>query len=329
MRAGLTSFDPNEAAPPDDNSLFAVPYTVAESEVVVVPVGWDATSSQDRVAAGSPVTVREVSKYVELHDPALGAFYTRGIAMDDADTAIGDLNATAVTLFADADLSGLEHACRQLNDIVRKRVAEHLENDKRVGLLGGDHSVSFGSLVAHLERDDGLGVLQIDAHCDLRPGFEGVRYSHASVMYNVIEELKLDSLVQVGVRALCDAEAHYAHGSPRVRTFFDNELHARRAAGDSWRTVCDLIVAALPENVYVSLDIDGLEPALCPHTGTPVPGGLSYNDVVYLLHRVRASGRRITGFDLVEIGDHPSDALIGAHLLYQLCGLVSASTTNS
>ena len=168
-----------------------------------------------------------------------------------------------------------------------------------------------------------MGILQIDAHCDLRLAFDDVEFSHASVMYNVMETLDVSVLVQVGVRALCEAEARYVESSERVVTFVDADLQSARSDGVPWRETCTRIVSRLPAEVYVSLDIDGLEPAFCPNTGTPVPGGLSYNEAVSLLHYVRESGRRIVGFDLVEVGTAELDANVGAHLLYQLCGVVA------
>ena len=323
-------FDPNNSAP-ENSGLFALPFTVDEARIVIVPAPWDATSSQERTSSGAPAAVFAASKYVELFDPIHGAFYRHGIAADAIDAEISELNRAAVEMQGRAGFCSTELSapCERLNQIVFARVAGHLHAGKSVGLLGGDHSVSFGAIQAQLQKYPDMGVLQIDAHCDLRSAFDGIRYSHASIMYNVLERLGLERLVQVGVRGLCDFEAQYVETSPRVVTFFDADLYRKHADGDTWSTVCKQIVDELPERVYISLDIDGLAPAWCPHTGTPVPGGLSYNDAVYLLQAVKRSGRQIVGFDLVEVGNDPFDAAVAAHLLYQLCALLPDATTDS
>ena len=142
-------------------------------------------------------------------------------------------------------------------------------------------------------------------------------------MYNIMEQLSPATLVQVGVRGLCDFEADYIRQSECVHTFYDADMHSMQAEGVTWSEICARIVACLPSEVYVSLDIDGLEPSQCPNTGTLVPGGLAYNDVVYLFHCIRESGRNIVGFDLVEVAANEFDATVAAHLLYQLCGVVT------
>lgn len=324
------AFDPNNSAP-DDSGLFALPFTIEEASIVVVPAPWDATSSQERASGDAPDAVYDASKFVELFDPIHGAFYRRGIAMDNGSDEIRALNATAVALRERSRFDGAEltPVCERLNATIRSRVDDHLESGRSVGLLGGDHSVTYGAIEAHLAKYPDMGILQIDAHCDLRCAFDGIRYSHASIMYNVLEGLGAAGLVQVGVRGLCDFEAEYVRQSPRVRTFFDADLHRMRASGATWPSVCTQIVDALPDTVYVSFDIDGLEPTSCPHTGTPVPGGLTYNDALYLLRQICANGKKLVGFDLVEVGSDPFDANIAAHLLYQLCGVVLTQDADS
>lgn len=320
----MNDFDPNGSAPAE-SGLFALPYSVDEASLVIVPVPWDATSSQAQASGGAPEAVYSASKFVELFDPKQGPIYRKGIAMDATCTEIAALNSHATSIQKSGSFSGaqLTEPCRRLNELVGQRVSAHLAAERRVGLLGGDHSVSFGAIEAHLARYPNLGILQFDAHCDLRRAYDDIVFSHASIMYNVIEQLKPDRLVQVGIRGLCDFEADYARQSDRVHTFFDADLHELRAQGVAWSETCTRIAAALPDEVYVSLDIDGLEPSVCPNTGTMVPGGLAYNDAVYLLRHISASGKKIVGFDLVEVGADEYDANIAAHLLYQLCGVVA------
>jgi agmatinase len=192
-----------------------------------------------------------------------------------------------------------------------------------VAVVGGEHSAPFGLLQALNEKYDDFGILHIDAHADLRRAYEGFTYSHASIMYNVLEQLRhVTKIVQVGVRDYCAEEAALMAADVRLVPFTDAALQEASFNGLPWAQQCRDIVAALPEKVYVSFDIDGLTPDNCPHTGTPVPGGLTYNQAVFLLKAVAQSGKKIIGFDLCEVapsGHDEWDANVGARVLFKLC----------
>ena len=179
------------------------------------------------------------------------------------------------------------------------------------------------------EYYDSFGILHIDAHRDLRVAYEGFEYSHASVMYNVLRDFdSVTKLVQVGVRDFCDEEQKYAYLSDRVVSFEDMDMARNMFEGETWSTQCERVVNALPKDVYISFDIDGLQISYCPHTGTPVSGGMSFNQAVYLLEMVVRSGRRIIGFDMVEVVPSESDMtdlVTGARILYKMCGLAIKS----
>jgi agmatinase len=151
-------------------------------------------------------------------------------------------------------------------------------------------------------------------------------------MDNVVERIpQVARLVQVGIRDLCEEEFdRIAASGGRIRTFFDSELAEARFAGETWSQQVLRMVEALPKDVYVSFDVDGLDPTLCPHTGTKVPGGLSFQMANALLAAVARSGRRIVGFDLTEVvpaGDGTEwDENVGARLLYKLIGWTLRST---
>jgi agmatinase len=191
-------------------------------------------------------------------------------------------------------------------------------------IIGGDHSVPFGAILAYAETHPNLGILHLDAHADLREAYEGFTWSHASIFHNVITRVGgVDRLVQVGVRDLSNAESAMIDNSQgRIVTFFDSDLAARKEEGATWAEIADEIVAALPRDVYLSWDIDGLDPTLCPSTGTPVPGGLSWNEAIGLLRALRRGGKRIVGLDLCEVspGETEWDANVGARLLYKMIG---------
>jgi agmatinase len=212
---------------------------------------------------------------------------------------------------------------------VYERTTELMQKGKLVGLLGGDHSTPFGYIKAIGEKYPEFGILQIDAHCDLRERYEGFQYSHASIMYNVLAEIpSVKKLVQVGIRDFCDEELYYVNNSKgRVVTFFDRIIKERQYEGATWKEIVDDIVSHLPEYIYVSFDIDGMDPKLCPHTGTPVHGGFETEQIFYLLKKVQQAGKKIIGFDLNEVGvSHDEwDENVGARILYKLCNLIIAS----
>jgi agmatinase len=204
-------------------------------------------------------------------------------------------------------------------------------------VIGGDHSVPYGAIAACAAAmgDRPLGVLHLDAHADLRDAYEGFQWSHASIMRNVVDKIPLVRLVQVGIRDFSDGELDFIKAQRgRVTTYFDAQLRAARLGG-SWLTTAAAIANQLPEHVYLSFDIDGLEPNLCPHTGTPVPGGLGFDEIIAILDAVVAAGKRIVGMDLVEVAPDPAlgddelaaswDGNVGARLLYKMIGFALLS----
>lgn len=302
---------------------------------------WEATASYGRGAGEAPEAIVKASDQVDLHDVELGDPYRVGIAMLPADAAIRRSSDEARELVAkvvaalDAGraqpevtrwCARVDELSRWTHDRIAAAVRHWLERDKLVGLVGGDHSTSFGSIAAHAQQHAGIGVLQVDAHADLREAYQGFTYSHASVMHQVLSELDgVSKLVCVGVRDLCEEERDlYLRPGGRARAFFDAHIARRTAGGEPFQRVAQQIAAELPEQVYVSFDIDGLDPSLCPHTGTPVPGGLSFHQAMAVLDAVVRSGRRIVGFDLCEVAPGPSgdewDANVGARVLYKLIG---------
>ena len=174
-----------------------------------------------------------------------------------------------------------------------------------------------------------FGILQIDAHCDLRKAYEGFIYSHASIMYNALEEIpQIQRLVQIGVRDYCEEEWQYiSNSNHRIITYFDKEIKERQYEGQTWKKLSEEIISHLPEKVFISFDIDGLDPKLCPNTGTPVQGGFETEQVFYLLKCILQSGRKIIGFDLSETGVSETDwdANVSARVLFKLCNLMVAS----
>lgn len=332
----MPAFDPNAAARPD-SGVFGLPFTPEESKVVLVPVPFEATTSYGGGTADGPELILEASKQVDLFDLDTGRPYEAGIAMlpfpgdvrewNDAAKAIAAPIIESAGVEANPEaLAKVNELSKQMNAWVYETTKHWLDQGKIVGVVGGDHSVPFGAIKAYAEKYPGLGVLHLDAHADLRDAYEGFTWSHASIMFNVMKRVpNVKKLVQVGIRDFGEAEYEMIRDSEgRIHTFFDSRLARARLDGMPWREQVDAIVAELPNHVYLSWDIDGLEPTLCPNTGTPVPGGLTFMQAVALLEGIVRAGKRIVGFDLNEVSggetDGEWDGNVGARLLYKMIG---------
>jgi agmatinase len=331
----MSSFDPNAAAGPD-SGIFGLSCGERDAAIVLMPVPFAATVSYGVGAERGPEAILAASRQVDLFDLQYGRIYERGIHLLATDPAIPASHerarAQAAALIerggataADAAVvAAIDAAGAQLNDLVYATTRRQLAAGRIPGIVGGDHSVPFGAIRACAEHHPGLGILHVDAHADLRVAYEGFRWSHASIMDNVLREIpQVARLVQIGIRDFCEQEfLAIQHSEGRVVTHFDVEWQRRRHCGETFDALCREAIDALPHDVYVSFDIDGLDPALCPHTGTPVPGGLSFGEAAHLVRTLVDSGRRVVGFDLVEVvpGDDEWDANVGARLLYKFCG---------
>ena len=332
----IREFDPNGFATNDQ--LFGLPFTYGESETVVLPVPWEVTVSYSAGTADGPKAFKEASLQVDLFDPVLEGAWKRGVYMVDVNTDLHEksnrlrLKAEQYLdkLAEEADahiLMEINHACAEMVQWVEDSATHLLEEGKRVALLGGDHSTPLGYIRALGKQHSSFGILQIDAHADLRDAYEGFTFSHASIMFNALKEGCVEKLVQVGIRDYCESEYRMIQEDPRIETFFDRDLKQAAYRGTGWAQQCQNIIEQLPEKVYLSFDIDGLDPKLCPNTGTPVAGGFEVEEVLFLLEKLVESGRTIIGLDLNEVapGEDEWDANVGARLLYRLCNLMALS----
>lgn len=339
------NFDPNGVGLKNGNFI-GLPFNEENASLIFLPVPWEVTVSYAQGTASGPENIREASSQLDLFDLILDDAWKTGIFMPPSDSAWLRLNnelrqqaasyinflenggnTEKKTEFA-AILEKINHSCFELKEWVRKKTGQYLDAGKQIGLVGGDHSTPLGYLEALAERHSSFGVLQIDAHMDLRPAYEGFTYSHASIFYNALKIEQLSNLVQVGIRDFCEEEFTIARDAgDRVQVFFAEEIRKKQFAGTSWDDLCRMIIGSLPQKVYISFDIDGLNPGLCPHTGTPVPGGLEFFEALFLIEQVVQSGREIIGFDLSEVGGipHEFDGNVAARLLYRMGNLMAKS----
>jgi agmatinase len=322
---------------PGGEGLYGLGVPPQEAGAVVIPVPFEATASYGQGTARGPAAILEASHQIDLFDLETGTPYEAGIAMLDPDPEVVALNEEACALAKRAQ-EGETGLCAQVDALQERlnvwlgaEVRQWLERGRLVGVVGGDHSVPFASIQAHAEAWPGLGILHVDAHADLRQAYEGFTWSHASIMHNVRERIPdVSCVVGVGYRCLAASEQRILTSDPRFHAFPDPLLRRELQRGCPWDALLREIIAPLPETVYVSFDIDGLDPALCPHTGTPVPGGLGWAEATSLLRAVAESGREIVGYDLCEVAPGPPgtsdwDANVGARLLYKLIGFAYCS----
>ncbi|MBI1267181.1 MAG: agmatinase [Cryomorphaceae bacterium] len=339
----IAQFDPNGAGLKESN-VYGLPFTAEESDIVLIPVPWEVTVSYGSGAALGPAHIFDASFQVDLHHEDFPELWKRGIAMIDIPTDLGEKSEmlrqkaeVIIAMFEEGiDVNNdpkakmlhaeINAACEEMNQWVEDTCTYWLNQGKQVGLVGGDHSTPLGYLRAQGKRHDEYGILHIDAHMDLRIAYEGFTYSHASIMYNALSIPQLKSLVSVGIRDFCEQEANVVKESDdRIAIYSSNQLRRRLFEGENWKQICNEIVSRLPQKVHISFDIDGLDPTLCPNTGTPVPGGLWFEEATYLISQIRKSGRELIGFDLVEVapGDDDWNGNVGARMLFYLCGSLS------
>ncbi|MFT5170830.1 MAG: agmatinase [Candidatus Marinamargulisbacteria bacterium] len=320
--------------------LFGLDYKPEESRRIVLPVPWDATTSYRSGTAGGPQAILEASSQLDLYHPLVDRFWEDGLAMvpisDQIEAQNQKCRQISAPIITALNLNPESKVSRKDVDAVNKMTADchqwvesaclsFLEKGKSVALIGGEHSVSIGLIRALGKIRGEFGVLQIDAHMDLRESYQGFIDSHASVMSLADQVPAVSRIIQVGVRDFCEDEQTRVLGSnSKIRTFSDWAMKEKLFSGMPWSSICDEIVAALPDQVYISFDIDGLEPGCCPHTGTLVPGGLSYDQAIHLLAAVWRSGKQIIGADLVEVAPGPTewDGNVGSRLIFFLLGLL-------
>lgn len=347
----LTNYDPNSVGNPNNN-IFGLPSNEEDARLIIIPVPWEVTVSYGAGTARAAEAIFKASLQVDLFDPEFPDAWQQGYYMRPSDRKIlmkSDYLRKEAELYIDYISKGDDVAANQFMTKTLKEVNEGslflnkwvydqtkvlLEKGKLVGLLGGDHSTPLGYFKAIGEKFGEFGILQIDAHFDLRIGYEGFKYSHASIMYNALQEVpELKRLVQAGIRDFgSDEYAYYKESNSRVVTYFDKDLRNRQFEGESWKKIANEIVSQLPDLVYISFDIDGLDRKLCPFTGTPVPGGFELEQVFYLFSTLIKNNKKIIGFDLNEVGlggDTDWDANVGARVLYKLCNLLVSSNSSA
>ncbi len=340
----IKNFNPNGVGL-NNGHFIGLPFEEKEAEIILLPVTWDVTASSGKGTALGPQKMLAVSTQIDLYDPYVKDAWKLGVYMlpveeewirknedlrrksDDYISFIENGGNIEKNKTQKKVLEEINNKCEALKSTVYNTCNHYFSQNKLVGLVGGEHSVPLGYLEALAVKYSDFGILQIDAHMDLRKAYEGFNYSHASIFYNVSKIESVTKIVQVGIRDFCEEEFEFVKNSNGlIKSFFDHEIAEQLYKGVFYRQICTQIIQYLPQNVYISFDIDGLEPSLCPNTGTPVPGGLDFNQALYLIKLIVESGKTIIGFDLCEVnGENDWDANVGARLLYRISNLMGKS----
>lgn len=334
------NFDPNGVGIANGN-LFGFPVTESEADIVIIPIPWDATASYGKGTSDGPQAILDASTQLDFYHPKLDRAWETKVFLTPISKEWKEINeklcveAVEYIAFLEDGGSIEEHpafketvysindASTALKNNLKDRAKSLHQSGKIVGVLGGEHSVPLGLLEAIDEQGEAFGILQIDAHADLRDAYEGFEQSHASIMFNALKNCKnLTKLVQVGIRDVAHSEVELIENSNnRVSTYFDWAIKEEQFNGETWANQVKRIIKDLPERVYISFDIDGLMPELCPNTGTPVVGGFKLEEINYLFFQLVESGKQIVGFDLNEVAPGKEgdwDANVGARALWNL-----------
>ncbi|MBI4061570.1 MAG: agmatinase family protein [Elusimicrobia bacterium] len=342
----MLDFDPG-SAPEKDAGIFGLPHKEKDAALVLLPVPWEATVSYGGGTAKGPAAILRASGQIDLFDGSVHRPYEPGIFMRAESKEVRAWNKAAKaaaqkvlraggrgenggsfkkSLRTANDLGG------RLNDWVYRETKSLMSAGKIAGVVGGDHSVPYGAFRAAAETHGKFGLLHFDAHSDTRDAYEGFLWSHASIMRNAMRDLpQITRITQVGIRDYCEEEHEFTRAlGERARVFRDADLAKGRFAGRSWTATAQDIVDTLPDKVWITFDIDALDPHLCPNTGTPVPGGLQFAEAAHLIELAARSGRTIIGFDLDEVAPAPGgrgewDANVAMRLLYKLAAWTMVS----
>lgn len=292
----------------EDNNFLAIEEKYSnynDSNIVIQSVPYEHTVSYGEGTINGPKEIIKASAYVEFYDDEFDneLCFSEGIA----------------TLYP-IDLNGCYD--KKMIDKVAQCTGELLKDDKFVVTLGGEHTISTAPILAHFNKYNNLSVLHFDAHSDLRDIYQNNKYSHACFAARVCEFLDPKKLTQVGIRAQCIEESIFIK-EQKVNTFYASAIK-RGSYGTDWMYK---LVDTLSNEIYITFDLDFFDPAIMPATGTPEPDGFNYNDALNIFRIIRQKGKKIVGFDVVELSpmdglSHPN--ILAARLVYKLLNMALA-----
>ncbi len=276
--------------------------SIDTARILILPVSYEGTVSYGTGTGAGAMAIVDASRNMELYEEETDAeVYRIGIH------TLPEFTARETPDLMMADLYGY--------------TKKLLELDKFICMLGGEHSVSAPIIKAHNEKYEDLSVLQIDAHADLRDEYDGTEHSHASIMARIVKDLRIPS-VQVGIRSISGDEARALKSGLPTKIYWARDIAGRT----DW---IDEAIDSLSSNVYLTIDIDGLDPSIVPTTGTPEPGGLGWYETLSLIRKL-AESKRVVGMDLVEysyVENYDSPAFLCSKLVYKSLAYIFRDST--
>lgn len=324
--------------------VFGLSYDKSESSLILLSIPFELTTTFREGTLYAPHKIKDASSQIDLMNNLDSYAWQKGIYWDNSNeyfflnisksyrpSAKKIIDFLENNQLLNDELKNeqyiINNVCEKASNEISKLVFQILQNDKIPGVIGGEHSITYGVIDAIQNVYDDFCILQIDAHHDLRNTYLGFTYSHASVMYNILNKYdNVNKIVQIGVRDYCEEEKNLVEENDKIFTFYDFDINVQLFNGKSFHDIAKQIVDLLTDNLYISFDIDGLQPYLCPETGTPVPGGLSYEQIEYLFYLISKTNKKIIGFDLCEVsGRGQWDAIVGSRILYLLSVLALRS----
>ncbi|MEA5504510.1 agmatinase SpeB [Halotia wernerae UHCC 0503] len=343
MSNQLQEYNPSSIGEINGN-LLGLPFDYESANLIVFGMPWEVTVSYGAGTANGPQRVLDASTQLDLFDFDHPDGWKQGIFMVEIPQDILEKNiyyralaakiierlGQGKPLTAKPDLTPvlkeINQAGQQVNQWLFAQCQEAMNKGKRVAVIGGDHSSPLGYFQALAAKYADFGILHIDAHADLRDAYEEFEFSHASIMFNAMKLPQISRLVQLGLRDICHDEVQMIDQSNgRIVAYYDPAIKQKLYSGMTWIDLCREMISHLPEYVYISFDVDGLDPKLCSSTGTPVPGGLELEQAFCLFRELVKSGRKIIGFDVCEVGDAEWDGNVGARIVYKLANLMDLS----
>ncbi|OUL22726.1 agmatinase [Nostoc sp. RF31YmG] len=343
MTNPLLDYNPSGVGEINGN-LLGLPFDYESANLIVFGVPWEVTVSYGAGTAKGPQRILDASTQLDLFDFDHPEGWKQGIFMMEIPQDILEKSeyyralagkiierlaqGKALTDTPDLTpvLTEINRASQQVNQWLFENCQKAINDGKQVAVIGGDHSSPLGYFQALAAKYPNYGILHIDAHADLRDAYEEFEFSHASIMFNAMKIPQISKLVQVGLRDISHDEVQIideSHG--RIVAYYDPAIKQKLYSGITWIQLCREIISQLPEFVHISFDVDGLDPKLCPSTGTPVPGGLELEQAYCLFRELVNSGRKIIGFDVCEVGDTEWDGNVGARIVYKLANLMDLS----
>lgn len=327
---------------PESGFYFREATAKEDADLVLVSAPWDMTSQKGNGAMYTPDAIIDESSITSTYDIVSGVSLKGHVATAEIDYDIQEsaqqLCSDVMRIFShasgDGNLTG-DYFTRKISRInasfdemhgkIYGQVKDLLASGKKIGIIGGDHSVTYGAVKAVMEHDSDVGILFLDAHCDFADHADIFSYTHNTIAKNILDDMSdLHKMHMVGIREASESDMEIISGDSRLQLTAMEEIHARISQGETWSSICSEIAGSLPEKLYVSIDADVLETMLCPHTDHPVAGGMQFDALIELIRKIVDSGHQIIGFDITEIvpaTENSIDIAVGARLLSKMCCL--------